>query len=96
MTVRNTGDRPGREVVQIYAGPSTPDPDRPSRWLAGFAGVCADPGEQVTVTIPMPVRTFQIWAGGWRTVAGSYVIEAGRNVEDRPLAATITIAAPPD
>ena len=87
--MRNTGDRPGREVVQVYVGPSAPDADRPQRWLAGFAVVTAQPGETVTVSVPLPERTFQIWAGGWRTVSGEYTVSAGHSLADRPLTTTI-------
>ncbi|MEJ3746617.1 beta-glucosidase [Actinomycetes bacterium KLBMP 9797] len=74
VTVRNTGARPGREVVQVYASPTTPDPSRPARWLAGFGSVSASAGESVTARIPLPKRTFQIWHDGWHTVPGDYTI----------------------
>jgi beta-glucosidase len=80
VVVRNTGARPGREVVQIYVGPETPDPDRPERWLAGFATATAAPGEQVTLRIPLPARTFQIWQDGWHPVPGQYRIEASHSL----------------
>lgn len=91
VTVRNTGPRAGREVVQIYAGPAAPDADRPGRWLAGFASIAADPGQAVTVTIELAERTFQIWDSGWRTVPGEYQIEAAHSVADRRLTSTITV-----
>ena len=90
-TIRNTGTRPGREVVQIYAGPLTPEPDRPRRWLAGFASVTLGPGESATVTVPLPERTWQIWAEGWTTRAGAYTIEAAHSVRDVRLTTTVTI-----
>ncbi|NUT36304.1 MAG: glycosyl hydrolase [Hamadaea sp.] len=89
VAVRNTGDRPGREVVQIYVGPAEPEADRPARWLAGFATAEAAPGESVSVTVPLPERTFQIWDGGWRTVPGEYVVEAAHSIADRPLSTRI-------
>jgi beta-glucosidase len=92
VTVRNTGARPGREVVQVYVSPAAADDDRPARWLAGFAAAVAGPGESVTVTVGLPERTFQIWDGGWRTVPGDYTVEAARSVADRRLAAAITAA----
>jgi len=76
-TVCNSGRRPGREVVQIYVAPSTPDPGLPDRWLAGFACVHAAPGETVTVEIPLPERVFQVWEGGWRTLEGPFVYSVG-------------------
>ncbi|HKE66604.1 MAG TPA: glycoside hydrolase family 3 C-terminal domain-containing protein [Micromonosporaceae bacterium] len=82
VTVRNTGDRPGREVVQCYVAPVEPDNARPRRWLAGFAVATAAPGATVTVTIDVPDRVFQIWDGGWRTVDGEYEVAAAHSIED--------------
>ena len=45
VEVRNTGARPGREVVQLYASRPGSAVERPAKWLAGFAAVDADPGE---------------------------------------------------
>jgi beta-glucosidase len=96
VTVRNTGLRPGRDVVQVYVGPVTSDPDRPSRWLAGFAGVTAEPGERHTITLDLPPRTFQRWAAqaagdGWQTVLGEYVVEAARSRGDVRLTAIVRV-----
>jgi beta-glucosidase len=97
VTVRNTGARAGREVVQVYAGPSGEDTaGRPRRWLAGFAPVAAAPGKASTVTIGLPERAFQIWAGGaddggWQTISGEYVIEAARSRADIRLTATVQV-----
>jgi beta-glucosidase len=76
VTLRNTGDRPGREVVQLYLAPTEADPRRPERWLAGFAAAEAGPGEAVTVQIPIPLRCVQVWSGVWETVSGGYRVEA--------------------
>ncbi|MFJ8583801.1 beta-glucosidase [Streptomyces sp. NPDC093595] len=96
VRVRNTGARGGREVVQLYAAPMTDTVERPARWLAGFAGVEAGPGEAVDVEIPLPRRTFEIWdegAGRWTAVAGTYELQAGRSVADRRLSATLEVRA---
>jgi beta-glucosidase len=92
VTVRNTGTRPGREVIQVYAGPSVADDGRPRRWLAGFASLTADPGEARTVTIELPERTWQVWADGWQTATGDYVIEAAHSLDDVRLTTTVTVA----
>jgi beta-glucosidase len=92
VTVRNTGQRTGREVIQVYAGPATPDASRPRRWLAGFASVSASPGESVTVTIELPERTWQVWGGGWTTVSGQYSVEAAHSLGDVRLVTTVTVA----
>jgi len=91
VTVRNTGQRAGREVVQVYAGPAATDADRPRRWLAGFASVTASAGESQTITIELPERTWQVWADGWSTIAGEYTIEAAHSLADVRLTTTIAI-----
>ncbi|GIG92775.1 beta-glucosidase [Plantactinospora endophytica] len=92
VTVRNTGARPGREVVQVYVGPETAEPDRPVRWLAGFAAAGAAPGETVTVRVPLPARTFQIWGpDGWQTRPGRYRVEAAHSLADVRLTGTVDI-----
>ncbi|MEV8561183.1 glycoside hydrolase family 3 C-terminal domain-containing protein [Streptomyces sp. NPDC051917] len=94
VRLRNTGERPGREVVQIYVSPAEPDPARPARRLAGFASAEAGPGESVEVTVALPRRAFEIWdetANTWACVKGSYEIAAGRSIADRRLTAPINV-----
>ncbi|MET8824901.1 glycoside hydrolase family 3 C-terminal domain-containing protein [Streptomyces sp. NPDC004610] len=94
VRVRNTGDRPGRETVQLYLAPTDPDPDRPARWLAGFASVEAAPGESADAVIELPRRAFEIWhepTASWSFVKGSYEIQAGRSIIDRALTVTTTV-----
>ncbi|MEU8726313.1 glycoside hydrolase family 3 protein [Streptomyces antimycoticus] len=94
VRLRNSGERAGREVVQVYLSPSEPDAERPARWLAGFAGVEAGPGESAEVTIGLPRRAFDIWdekTSTWSLVSGSYEIEVGRSITDRRLATTINV-----
>ena len=92
VTVRNTGTRAGREVVQVYVGPVAADASSPRRWLAGFASVTADPGQSQTVSIELPERTWQVWDGGWSTVAGEYRIEAAHSLGDIRLTTAITVS----
>ncbi|KUN05140.1 beta-glucosidase [Streptomyces yokosukanensis] len=94
IRLRNTGARPGREVVQVYVRPAEPDPGRPARLLAGFASAEAGPGEAVEVTVALPRRAFEIWdekAKAWVFVKGSYEIAAGRSIADRRLTAPINV-----
>jgi beta-xylosidase len=48
--VRNTGDRAGTEVVQLYLSDPLAQVVRPLRWLAGFARVPLEPGQARLVT----------------------------------------------
>jgi beta-glucosidase len=84
----NAGTRRGREVVQVYASRPDSAVARPPRWLAGFAVVEADAGEEVVVDVPLAPRAFQHWDGGWQTEPGSFVLEAGRSVADLRVSTT--------
>jgi len=101
VTLTNTGARTGREVVQLYLGPTGENPfgagpggiavDRPEQWLAGFANVEAHPDETVTVRIPLPERAFQIWDDGWHTVPGTYRATAAHALDQPRLTTHLTI-----
>ncbi|MGW3633592.1 glycoside hydrolase family 3 protein [Streptomyces sp. NPDC005122] len=94
VRVRNSGERPGREVVQLYLTPVEADSERPVRRLAAFAGVEAGPGESVEAVLGIPRRAFEVWdedAGTWVFVKGSYEVAAGRSITDRRVVATINV-----
>ncbi|MFI6340679.1 glycoside hydrolase family 3 protein [Streptomyces sp. NPDC050535] len=94
IRVRNSGERAGREVVQVYLAPTEQDTDRPARWLAGFASLEAGPGESAEAVVELPRRAFEVWdetANSWAFVKGSYEIQAGRSIADRRVATSITV-----
>ncbi|WP_406416475.1 beta-glucosidase [Streptomyces sp. NBC_01614] len=94
VRLRNSGERAGREVVQIYLAPAEPGTDRPARGLAGFAGVAAGPGETAEAVIELPRRAFEMWdeqTNSWTFVKGSYEIQVGRSIADRRVTATINV-----
>lgn len=98
VRVRNTGSRPGSDTVQIYLAPApAPDaPERPARWLAGFARVTAAPGGSVEVTVPVETRAYQVWdeeAYGWKTVPGTYEVQAARSLADVRATTAVDITA---
>ncbi|MET9494553.1 glycoside hydrolase family 3 C-terminal domain-containing protein [Streptomyces sp. NPDC006552] len=92
VRVRNTGSRPGRETVQLYLSPAEPDPDRPARWLAGFANVTAAPGESAEAVVELPRRAFETWderANAWAHRPGRYELTAGRSLTDGRVSETL-------
>jgi beta-glucosidase len=91
VRVRNAGDRPGREVVQIYASRPDSAVDRPARWLVGFATVDAGPGEEVAVRVPIARRALEHWDGGWRLEPGAFTLAAGSSLAALPLTARLTV-----
>jgi beta-glucosidase len=81
-SVRNTGDRDGADVVQVYA--DLPDPDAPAR-LVGFRRVAVPAGAGVSVVVRVPLdrlATRDPEAHGWRAPAGRYRLVVGRFAGD--------------
>ena len=80
VAVTNTGDRPGREVVQVYVRDVDATVPRPDRELKAFEKVALDPGETTTVTVALDRRSFSYWdtqRHGWHAPAGAYEILVG-------------------
>ncbi|WP_067664521.1 glycoside hydrolase family 3 C-terminal domain-containing protein [Nocardia miyunensis] len=83
VTVRNTGDRSGKYVVQAYLSRPHSTLDRPVRWLAAFDAVTLDAGGSRRVEIELPRRAFEHWTErGWGVGAG-LVHSARRRFGDR-------------
>jgi beta-glucosidase len=94
VTVRNSGARRAREVVQLYASRAVTAVERPVRWLIGFAVVDANAGEDVTATITVGERAFQHWSpviGGWTTEPGAFQLAAGASSTELSLFSAIEI-----
>ncbi|MFI7665772.1 beta-glucosidase [Nocardia sp. NPDC049526] len=90
ITVTNTGDREGKQVVQVYLSRPDSAVDRPVRWLAGFTAVTLAPGESRNVAIPLPERAFQHWGpAGWEIEPGEFTAQVGTSVADLPHTAYI-------
>ncbi|MFE2753579.1 glycoside hydrolase family 3 C-terminal domain-containing protein [Actinosynnema sp. NPDC059335] len=86
VRVRNTGDRAGREVVQVYVTRPDSAVERPERWLGGWAAVSAGPGEAVEVDVEVPERAYRHWtADGWQVEPGAFTLLVGRSAGDTPL-----------
>jgi beta-glucosidase len=88
VTVRNTGLRRGRQVVQVYAERPDSAIERPVRWLVGFVPVDAGAGEEVTVDVPVHRRALEHWdaeAHAWALEPGAFLLRAGSSVADLPL-----------
>ncbi len=82
VTVANTGDRPGRHVVQIYALQSA-DTGRPVHHLVGFRSVNLDAGTSERVVVECSIRPVQRWTGeGFAPPTGDVIIRAGSYAGD--------------
>ena len=97
VTVTNTGDRDGAEVVQVYITDVASTVARPARELKGFAKVSLAAGASEQVSVQLDQRAFAFWSvvhGRWAVEAGDFVIAVGPHSRDLPLSETITVDAP--
>ncbi|MBV9122222.1 MAG: glycoside hydrolase family 3 C-terminal domain-containing protein, partial [Planctomycetes bacterium] len=87
VTVQNTGERDGEEVVQVYATAMQPPVPMPLRQLVGFQRVSFKAGETRTVEIAVPVDALRRWdeaRNRYVVDPGSWEIGVGPS-SDRPL-----------
>ncbi|MCK9873809.1 glycoside hydrolase family 3 C-terminal domain-containing protein [Nocardiopsis dassonvillei] len=97
LTVTNTGDRAGREVVQFYVAKPDSAVSRAPRELKGFTGVTLEPGRSERVSVLLPREDLAYWevrADRWVVEGGEYVVSAGASSRD--LRATAAIAVEGD
>ena len=87
VKVTNTGDRPGKEIVQIYASDSqAKERNKPEKELRGFAKTAElAPGQSETVNISFDVNdlaSFDASKSAWRRDAGTYNVLVGASSRD--------------
>jgi len=94
VAVKNTGPRPGADVLQVYAR-RVDDADFPIR-LVGWSKVLLEPGEMRRVSLKADLRLFarfDAMRGSWEIAPGRYAVEAGANAAELPLKTELTLAA---
>jgi beta-glucosidase len=92
VVIRNTGARPGREVVQAYLEPERAEPGRPLRTLSAFAVATAGAGQTTAVRLTVPARAFaryDVAAGTWIWPGGGYTVRIGRSSADLRLSVPV-------
>lgn len=96
FTVKNTGERAGTEIVQLYVSPKDRSGGvfRAVRELKGFAKVALEAGESRQAEILLDDKAFRYWdaqSGAWETETGDYLIQIGSSSEMMELTGTIFI-----
>jgi len=85
LTVQNTGNMAGAEVVQLYTGPVKETQEHPVKELKNFEKVFLEPGESREVTMYLSAEDFAHYDTNQKafvTECGSYKIMVGTSVKD--------------
>jgi beta-glucosidase len=85
VTVKNTGKRAGKEIVQLYVRDKVTSVIRPVKELKGFEKVDLKPGEEKQVDFTLGKRAFTFYdtdINDWRVESGDFGILAGKSSED--------------
>ncbi|MGI5233581.1 glycoside hydrolase family 3 N-terminal domain-containing protein [Actinoallomurus sp. CA-142502] len=87
VTVRNLGDRPGTEVVQLYLSDPVASVVQPVRRLAGWARVRLAPGATARVTFSVHADRTAFTGTDLRRIVepGTIEVAVGSSSEDLPL-----------
>jgi len=95
VTVTNTGERRGAEVVQVYVSAPAVPVRGPVRELRAFDKVWLEPGESRRVNLRLTDRAFSHWdspSSDWIIERGDYEIQVGPSSHDLLLRETVTLA----
>ncbi|WP_198401191.1 beta-glucosidase [Erysipelothrix larvae] len=92
VTLENTGEVAGSEVVQVYVHKCDSTILRPKQELAGYAKVHLEAHEKTTITIPYRDHAFSFYnvnKGCWDSEKGQYEIMVGASSRDIRLTQSI-------
>ena len=84
LNVKNTGDRTGAEVVQLYVGVPG-EAKEPPKQLKGFDKIMLEPGETKAVAIPLTDENLMMYdefGQEWKLFKGDYQVMAGSSSRD--------------
>ncbi|HEX9369883.1 MAG TPA: glycoside hydrolase family 3 N-terminal domain-containing protein [Roseiflexaceae bacterium] len=97
VDVRNTGERAGDEVVQLYVHDMHASVTRPVKELKGFKRVGLAPGETKTVTFTLDARQLAFYGQdmAFAVEPGAIEVLVGSSSEDIRLRGGFTIAGEP-
>ncbi|MGW0247569.1 glycoside hydrolase family 3 C-terminal domain-containing protein [Nocardia goodfellowii] len=95
VTITNTGDRAGREVVQCYTTKPDSTVVRPPRELKGFRGVYLEPGASERVRITIRREDLSYWetrTDQWIVEDGDYEVSVGASSRDLRCVAKVSVS----
>jgi beta-glucosidase len=96
VTVTNSGNIAGKEVVQLYLSAPSKKLDKPSEELKAFAKTdLLQPGKSQTVSFVInaaDLASFDTKSASWIAEAGKYTVKIGASSRDIKAKATFTLA----
>jgi Beta-glucosidase-related glycosidases len=96
VTVKNTGNVSGKEIVQLYVSDSESTVIRPKNELKGFEKVALNPGEEKQVIFTLDKRSFAYYnmdISDWHVESGDFVISIGKSSRDIVLQKTVSVVS---
>ncbi len=94
VDVTNTGDRTGKEIVQLYVADRESTVIRPEKELRDFAKVELAPGETKTVSFTLGKRAFAYYnttIHDWHVETGDFDILIGKSSRDIVLSESVKV-----
>lgn len=93
VTVTNTGEREGKEVVQLYVHDRISSVSTPIQQLKGFKKINLAPGESRVVEIDVPMKELALWNEDMELVVepGEFEIQVGAASDDIRLRDVVTV-----
>ncbi|NEN84970.1 beta-glucosidase family protein [Paenibacillus elgii] len=94
VRVRNTGELPGKEIVQLYVRDVQANVIRPEKELKGFEKVELAPGEEKTVEFVLEKRAFAYYnpeLQDWHVETGDFEILIGKSSAELVLQETVRV-----
>ncbi|MBP2563203.1 beta-glucosidase [Neorhizobium galegae] len=94
VTIANTGDKAGDEVIQLYVQPVGPAIDLPPKSLASFERQLLSPGEEKIISLTVDKSRFKNWSSehnGFTHLTKTFDILVGRSAGDIRLARRLNI-----
>ncbi|WHY20772.1 glycoside hydrolase family 3 C-terminal domain-containing protein [Paenibacillus sp. G2S3] len=93
-TIKNTGTRAGKEIVQLYVSDVKSSVIRPLKELKGFQKLALQPGKEQEVSFELDKRSFAYYnvnIGDWHVESGVFDITIGSSSRDIRLTASIEV-----
>ncbi len=94
LMVKNTGEKDGSEVVQLYVGENNPTVLRPKKELKAFKKVHLPAGGKLMLEMEISPDDLAFWndeTHSWQTNAGDYTISLGTSSADIKLTLPINV-----